>query len=199
MAQQIILIHGGETFRSYDEYLENLKHKDFSVEKLQRTDWKSNLPDLLWPSFEVIQPKMPNKQNAKYLEWMIWFEKVIPFMAEEVILIGHSLGGLFLAKYLSENQLPRRIRATMLVAAPMSAVFPQPLADFVLPESLDLFAKQAGEIVIYHSEDDQVAPYASALAFHKALPHSELVTLQNQGHVNDKLFPELEKKLWSLT
>ncbi len=60
---------------------------------------------------------MPNKTNAQFEEWKIWFEKFIPFLNDGVILVGHSLGGVFLAKYLSENKFPKKIGGVFLVSA----------------------------------------------------------------------------------
>jgi hypothetical protein len=59
---------------------------------------------------------MPAKQDADYIAWKIWFEKLFPFLQpENVILIGSSLGTIFLSKYLSENIFPRTIQSLHLV------------------------------------------------------------------------------------
>ena len=60
---------------------------------------------------------MPNLINAKYNEWEIIFNKLVPFLNDTIIFIGHSLGGV-LAKYLSENKFPKKILATFLICAP---------------------------------------------------------------------------------
>lgn len=53
------------------------------------------------PEFKVIKPEMPNKDMARYSAWKLWFEKHLPFLdSEKLIVIGHSLGAIFLIKYL---------------------------------------------------------------------------------------------------
>ena len=52
---------------------------------------------------------MPCKFMVDYEAWKIWFERHFQFLQKEVILIGWSLGGRFLLKYLSENKFPFKI------------------------------------------------------------------------------------------
>jgi predicted alpha/beta hydrolase family esterase len=60
---------------------------------------------------------MPDTQNSYYPAWKIWFEKYFQYLGEnKLIVIGHSLGGIFLAKYLSENKFPRCIDSLHLVS-----------------------------------------------------------------------------------
>lgn len=144
---------------------------------------------------------MPNKQNAKYEEWKIWFEKIIPFLEDGAILIGHSLGGVFLARYLSESVFPKKIAATMLVAAPY---FEGRLRDgtrgedFVAPDSLESFARQGGEIFLYHSEDDPVVPFSELAKYQAALPSATARVFKDRKHFNQPDFPELVADIQNL-
>ncbi len=54
---------------------------------------------------------MPNALNAKYLEWKILLGRLAPCFNKEAAFIGHSLGGIFLAGYLAENEFPKKILA----------------------------------------------------------------------------------------
>jgi len=67
---QVIVIHGGDTFATYEEYLEFLKSWEIDFDEIRQkyTDWKDGLQEALGEGYEVIAPKMPNKINAKYLE-----------------------------------------------------------------------------------------------------------------------------------
>ncbi len=198
MKPQIFVIHGGHATNSYEEYLAYLKTKEVTLDRLVSKDWKSFLPIKLGDAFDVYNPRMPNSMNARYLEWKIYFEKLVPFMLPEVILIGHSLGGIFLAKYLSEETLPVKVRATFLVAAPFIRPELAKLADFDLPLSLQKFAEQGGRIFIYHSKDDQVVPVVCGEMFHRELSGSQLFLFEDRGHFTMEEFAELENDIRGL-
>lgn len=201
MKRQILVVHGGETFKTYEEYLALLKSWEVDFEDIlnPKKDWKDSLSQKLGDDFEVISPKMPNKLNAKYLEWKIWFEKFTPYVRDGVVLIGHSLGGIFLAKYLSEGKFPKKILATFLIAAPHDDKDSgYSLADFQLPENLDLFSAQGGKIFLYHSQDDKVVPFADLHKFHKELPGANIMPFIDRGHFNQEGFPELIEQIKSL-
>lgn len=192
MKKQIVVIHGGDPFETYEAYLTFLKNYEIDFEKLKRKGWKETLADNLGPNFEVFLPKMPNYMNAKYSEWKILFEKLIPHLEKNVILIGHSLGGIFLAKYLSENKFPKKILATFLVSAPYDdKVSGESLVDFALPKSLNNLQKQGGKIFLYHSEDDHIVPFADLSKYRKSLPYAKVKTFKDHGHFPQEEFTEL--------
>lgn len=150
-----------------------------------KRDWKSAIGKSLGRKFEVILPTMPNKTNAKYSEWKLWFKKIIPHLNPEVVLIGHSLGGLFLAKYLSENSFPRKIKATFIVAAPYG------WANFTKPKTFKKLEKQGGKIFIYHSKNDPVVPFTDFKKYKKKLKTALARIFKNKGHFTQAKFPEL--------
>ena len=192
MKQQIVVIHGGETFDTYEEYLTFLRGMELDFARSQQKFWKESLAEDLGDAYELIFPRMPNALNAKYAEWKIYFDKYIPYVRDGVILIGHSLGGIFLAKYLSEQTLPLRVAGTLLLAAPHDAHgSPYSLSDFALPESLELFAQQGGSIYLFHSTDDPVVKYADVESFARRLPHAQKVLFTDRGHFVTEKFPEL--------
>lgn len=192
MRRQIVVIHGGSTFDTYDEYLKYLKDYKLDFDKLKIKGWKQTLEERLGNGFEVISPRMPNKANAKYTEWEIWFEKFIPYLENPVALVGQSLGGIFLAKYLSENKFPKKILATFLISAPYDGKDSKySLSSFALPENLDKFIEQGGKIHVYHSKDDPIVPFADFEKYKKALPEAETHVFDDRGHFNQEEFPEL--------
>lgn len=190
MKKQIIFIHGGDSFDSYGDYLDNLKNSNPSIEWfIYRKKWIDNLYRKLSEEFEVFAPHMPNKQNANYLEWKIWFEKMIPFIEDGVILIGHSQGGIFLAKYLSENVYPRKLKSVILVAPPHSET-PE-IGSFKLERPLENIFKQCQNIHLFQSTDDPVVPASEAQIYKDELPEINLHIFEDRQHFNQESFPEL--------
>lgn len=191
MRQQIFSIHGGNAFETYEEYIADLKQKEISIEGTRFVDWKGSLQKTLGDSYEVILPRMPNSNNARYAEWKIWFEKFVPQFNEDIIFIGHSLGGIFLAKYLSEEKYPKKIRATLLVAAPYNAPDDHPYVDFNILTDLSGLQEQGGKVILYHSQDDQVVPFSNFGRYQQELPDAIARIFTNRQHFNAADFPEL--------
>ncbi|KKT15251.1 MAG: hypothetical protein UW76_C0021G0006 [Parcubacteria group bacterium GW2011_GWF2_44_8b] len=198
MKKQVVVIHGGDTFETYEEYLNFLRGYEIDIEryKSDKSDWKPWLRQGLGGGHEVILPIMPNKTNARFDEWKIWFEKFTPFLHDGAILIGHSLGGTFLAKYLSENRFPKKIKAVFLVGAVFSKDNDGfPLVSFTLPTNLNL---QTETIYLYHSKDDSVVPFSALEQYKKALPNAQIRIFEDRGHFNQEEFPELAQDILNL-
>jgi len=203
MKKQIFAIHGGDAFATYEEYLANLRNWEIDIDRLHgKHDWKNNFPQDLGDEYDVFLPEMPNKRNAKYVEWKIWFEKFVPFMEEGAILVGHSLGGCFLAKYLAEETIPKRISATFLVAAPYDEAenpeFAKHLHDFAAPKNLEKLAAQGGNIFLYQSKDDPVVSFTELAKYQQALPGATVRVLEDRGHIGQEHFPEIIEDIKSV-
>lgn len=193
MKRQILIIHGGHPADTYQKYLLYLKNAKVSIDDLRFRGWKASLDKKLGKEYEVLSPKMPNPQQARYKEWEIWFEKFAPLLNKNAILIGHSLGGAFLAKYLSEKKFPGTIRATFLVASPFYEK-----KSFKLPASLKKFSRQGGHIFLYQSRDDWVVSFKHFEKFRKALPEAAVRIFHGRGHFHQENFPEIVKDIKSL-
>ncbi len=199
----VVVIHGGETFDTDAQYEEMLRTRPIDLERLRPgLSWKSTLQESLGERFDVLAPKMPGADNAQYALWSLWFSRIIPLLHDNLILIGHSLGGIFLVRYLGENAIDLPIRATILIAPPFGDTPDESLASFRLPEDTSSlfthFSKQAGEVHILHSTDDPVVPYEHAARFKETLQGATLHTFEDRKHFNDAEFPELVSLLTSL-
>ena len=75
--QQVFYIHGANAFSKREDFLRYLRTEP--IRGLPGDDyfkkWPSSLPEDLGDDYEVFMPLMPNKQNARYDEWKIWFEQ----------------------------------------------------------------------------------------------------------------------------
>ena len=197
--QQVFYIHGGESFENHDDFLERLKtaslwHLPSQSEFGNGKKWTSTLAEDLGEEYEVIMPPMPNKQNAKYIEWKIWFERHFEFLHDGVILIGCSLGAMFLAKYFSEGNTPFKPKAVILMAGAYALPrFPdKDCKDFlVATDKVSVITEKAEKVVIMHSKDDFCVPYEHGVALSKAIPEAELITFEDKNHFLVEELPEL--------
>lgn len=194
MQKQIVVIHGGNSFETREKFLDALKNWEVTKKSFfLKADWKSNLQKDLGEEYEVLSPRMPNKQNAKYDEWKTWFEKMLSFMEDGVSLIGHSMGGLFLAKYLSENSFPKKISAIFLVAAVYRDK--EDVANFPLTDDLKKVWAQCSNIHIFQSEDNPLVLMAEAEGYKKAWSEAKMHIFTDRGHFNQETFPELVEEI----
>jgi len=196
MKKQIVVISGGTTFKTYKDYMTFLRFLKIDLDRYRKTGWKDSLRKELGNRFDVLLLKMPNTKNAKYNEWKILLNKIARLLENNVILIGHSLGGVFLAKYLSENKFPKKILASILIAPPYDEKdIEEPLGDFVILNNLEKFKKQGGKIFIYQSEDDPVVPYVELKKYQKVLPDAIARIFKDRGHFSQAEFPELVREI----
>ncbi len=187
---QVICIHGGEVHRSYEAYLRMLVH--YAIDPYTtKQRWRNTLSDDLGDAYTVILPEMPNKYNAQYAEWEIWFDKYISFMQEGCVLIGHSLGGLFLARYLATHTLPVTISTVYLVAAPFFTADTDHGGDFIVNDAILSLLNERYTIVLLHSKDDQVVPFSDLTAYSTLLPQARSMIFEDRGHFLQEHFAEL--------
>jgi predicted alpha/beta hydrolase family esterase len=204
--KQVFYIHGGDSFENHEDFLERLRtaalwHLPKQDDLGSSKKWTSTLQEDLGDGYEVIMPPMPNKQNAKYEEWKIWFERHFDFLTDGAILMGCSLGAMFLAKYFSEGNTPFVPKAIILMAGAYALPgFPDTdCKDFlVAPESVHPMLNKAGQVVIVHSTDDPVVPYEHGAALSQALPEAQLMTFEDKNHFLVEEFPELVQKIQNL-
>jgi len=194
--EQVFYIHCGNTYTDYDNFLYDLKHKKLwnASDEPVIDKWSATLRRELGEEYQVFMPSMPNKQNAKYEEWKIWFERHFEFIKDGVVLLGWSQGGYFFAKYISENTLPIKAKSLILVAAPAGPdnFGGEDGGDFAfLDKNLNNISKQVDKIYILHSKDDFVVPYEHALKYKEALPEAELITFEDKNHFLVEELPEL--------
>lgn len=194
--QQILHIHGGEPYTTEKNYIDRLTNGRFELTLEDPKKWNKNHRSFLDSElYEVITPTMPCGWRARYGDWKIWFERHVEFLRDGVVLVGHSLGGNFLVKWLSENILPVQISQLHLVAASYSEFDD----DFKITEfPKNIFENKIHEIHIYHSADDTIVPIAESHKYFEALPGSHLHIFEDRFHFLDETFPELFENIQSI-
>ena len=141
---------------------------------------------------------MPLQDNARYDDWKIHFERYLPKLKNHIILIGSSLGGIFLAKYLSENKFPKKILSVYLICPPFDNTLPSEdlVNGFKLKSNLSLIEKNCRKINLLFSKDDGVVPVAHAEKYKKKLKNASIIIYKSKnGHFNISKFPELIKMI----
>lgn len=166
MKTQVLFIHGGGD----DGY------------GTDRTMMHS-LQEALGEHYQLWYPQMDVKEeNDIAVTWIAQIENEILKIGSEIMLVGHSLGGSMILKYLSERQVSEFIKGVFLIAPPFwsgSRVWVQPLKlkknfETQLPTDIPLF--------FYQCKDDEVVPYAHFEQYRKILPAASFREVLIGGH-----------------
>ncbi len=191
--QQILYIHGGMTHKNKENYINFLKNRRIKLEKKKKRR-DEYLPKTLWDNFQVIVPRIPCQDNAQYEEWKIHCEKYLDLLDDNPILIWSSLGGIFLAKYLSENKLDKKILKSYIICPPFDDTIEGEdlVGGFELGDDLSLLMENFPQTTFMFSEDDPVIPIDHADKYKKALPDAEYIIYESKnGHFAIEEFPEI--------
>lgn len=198
---QILLIWWGETFDTTESYLNFLENYPYDIMEKPKS-WKWWLLSWLSDNFEGIRVEMPATQNSYYRAWKIWFEKYFQYLWEnKIILIWHSLGGIFLAKYLSENIFPKEIHSLHLIAPVFDNIglkWESTGSFWFNSSELINLSNQVAEIHLWHSTDDTIVPFEHSMKFHTMLDKSILHKFEDRWHFSwqshfVELFLEINK------
>ena len=142
----------------------------------------ASLQSALGADYDVRYPRMPNEKNPDMRTWKARIAAELSLSDDDVILVGHSLGGLALLKFLSEQACERRVAGLYLVAVPSKDEENWNYDELELP--LDVATKLSGiaRIFLYHCRDDEIVPFAH-LGLHAArLPGAIVRVTDGRGH-----------------
>ena len=194
---QVVLIHGGMTFKNRKDYVHFLKTRKISIKEKVRW-YGAYLKKQLGKNFEIIRPRMPLQDNAQYEDWKIHFKRYFPLLKDNVILVGSSLGGIFLAKYLSEQKFPKKILATYLICPPFDNSLPGEdlVGGFRLRANLSSLEKNAKKLTLLFAKKDKVVSVAHAKKYAHKLKNPNIVIFPHiKGHFEIAKFPEIVKMI----
>ncbi|SDH86222.1 alpha/beta hydrolase [Alteribacillus bidgolensis] len=172
--KKLLFIHGAGIQDSHQDNSELITY-------LQEAFGKNNISN----------PKMPEPENPKYMRWKEQIEKELIRLDSEVILIGHSLGGSVLLKYLSEETYTPSIAGLFIIAAPYWGIDKNwQSGEFMLQENFHLKLPSTPQIIFYHSRNDEIVPLVHQTYYLEKL-HDAAAHILNDGHWFNNGLPEL--------
>ena len=115
-------------------------------------------------NIECCSPTFPNSNNPQYSEWKTFFEKnILDIITPQTIIFAHSLGGGFLQKYLSEENLNIKFSELILVAPTVGDCGIPEISNFFTEDfNYQKVSKSAENIFIYAGGKD---PYITTKEF----------------------------------
>ena len=157
--------------------------------------------ELVKAGYDTTIPQFPTPEGQSLEAWLKVLKDYEQSIKDNTILIGHSLGGLFLLRLLERLQEP--VKAVVLVSAPIGV---KPIknwdGDYAFSNGFNFdwetIKSNAGIATVYHSDND---PYVCIENGQKAAQELgvELSFIPNAGHFNESAgyteFPQLLKKI----
>ena len=141
--------------------------------------------------YQIIAPLMPGPDDPSYQSWKNALIEIFKIIDDGIILIGHSLGGSVLLKFLSEEQPQQKIKALYLVAVPFWGLEDWDVSEFQLADDFAKKLPAISNINIYHSKDDQIVSMNHAERYAVELSGAVYQELNGYGHVYWKGLPAL--------
>lgn len=196
MKKQLVYIHGGDPYDTYGEFIADLKRSKLEADDFKQSTekrWKDALQAELGPEYEIFRPEMPNWMNARYIEWEIFFGKMLKYVRPGAVFIGHSLGAIFLARYSADN--PNHGAAgIILIAPPFRAE-----GGFAVPKDAQRLAKLGARLHVYFSADDPIVPFSNMKKYTKVVSDAVFTEFVDKGHFYaQKEFPEIIRDIRAL-
>jgi predicted alpha/beta hydrolase family esterase len=136
----------------------------------------------LGANYVVHCPKMANEENPEYLEWESQISSELASLDGKILLVGHSVGGSVLLKYVMEHKNQISIDGLILIATPYWGA-----DDFwkwdeaQLPEDANRILADV-PILLYHNRDDEVVPFNHLHLFAAKLPKATIFEAKGRGH-----------------
>lgn len=155
------------------------------------------LESVLGDDFEIIHPMMPAPNRPDYQEWRTKLDKELARIKDNAILIGHSLGGSVLLKYLTEEKIIRPFAGLFIISAPCWGEDGWESEDFEMGDTL-LAHADVPQINLYHSVDDEVVPVRHLKYYAARIKGAITHEVSGYGHLFFDGFPELADDIKNL-
>jgi uncharacterized protein len=149
----------------------------------------ASLRRALRANYEVKYPKMPNEDQPDYDSWGLQINKELAALDGEIILVGHSVGGYILIKYLTEGNVPKKqIIGICLIAAPYPGGDENwQFEGFSLSEDFGTKLPKDAKVFLYHSPDDQIVPFTHMALYAKKLTQATVRQTSGGHQLNNDL------------
>jgi uncharacterized protein len=142
----------------------------------------ASLRDSLGNAYVVRYPKMPNAGSPEYAAWRDRIASELADLDGAAILVGHSLGGSVLLKYLSEEEVEKPVAGLFLVAAPFWGAEDWEVDEYALRENFASKLPPGLPVFLYHARDDEVVPFAHLAMYAERLPRATFREFDGGGH-----------------
>lgn len=144
----------------------------------------------------IIHPAMPSPSDPYYAEWKKEIRRTLDLVEGEVTLIGHSLGGSVLLKYLAEEVVNIPINKLISIAAPFWGINKEwQRKDFILKSNSSEKIPYVPNTFFLHSKLDPIVPIEHMQRYSKQFPGAKCIELEGDAHLFTDGLPKLVEVL----
>lgn len=184
MKKQVLFINGWVPKENFSDYNSFLSGVEFDLYAEKFFNWNKTLWEYLGEDYEYFKAPLREADYADYEAWKIMFEKMLPFIREDIIIVATSLWGSFILKYIGENEFPVRIKKLFLLAAATADTPDEKLWSFAFDLELvyNKVDRWSSQIYIYHSREDQLVPFEQSLELKTYFPDAIFREFTDKWH-----------------
>jgi predicted alpha/beta hydrolase family esterase len=142
---------------------------------------------------------MPTPDKPIMTEWLSEIKHYVDRdINDEIYLVGHSLGGTAILRYLEQFDSPN-IKGVVIVSAPCSKNDKGKIADFLKTDfDWSVIKTKIQNVTVIHGDNDPLVPISDAEKTSQEL-NGELIIIPNGKHLNGSAgFTELPELLSAL-
>jgi predicted alpha/beta hydrolase family esterase len=177
MARQVLFIQGGGQGAYEEDAL-----------------MASYLQENLGPDYQVKYPFIAALEEPKpYPALRSELATQLANLDRDALVVGHSLGGASLLKFLSEEKPDKPIAALFLAAIPYFGRDEVGWGndEFSLESSFGSRLPEALPVFLYHSRDDEWIPFEHLRRHAEQMPNATVREIERGGHQFESGIPEL--------
>jgi uncharacterized protein len=138
--------------------------------------------------FKILFPIVEKPNSPTYSTYKKIFKAEFAKISEPFILIGHSLGGSVLLKYLSEEQPAASILGLFLVSTPH---WKSNMKEFELKKNFQASIKDIPAIFLYHSKNDPIVSFEDMNFYKDVFSTAIIRELPGKEHIFSNGLPKL--------
>jgi hypothetical protein len=131
---------------------------------------------------DLIAPTMPTAMDPTPEGWLQGMEDALRPLSPDTIIIGHSLGGSSLLRWIAKRAPGFRAQTFLGLAIPHWGPQGWNYPDFGPPEGFGHSTAGLGRVLLATAQDDDTVETAHLDLYARDLPQAQLVRLPDGGH-----------------
>lgn len=132
--------------------------------------------------YRIRAPLMPSPEEPNAIAWLEALDSELVDFPDDGVIVGHSMGGAMVLKFVAERRPSFVASGLVMIACPFWGEKDWEVEEFYLPDAFADRLSGLKRILLYHSRDDAIVPFAHMAVYHKRIPRAEVHEVDGAGH-----------------